>query len=146
MARIVPIPLLALAAAFALAAGSGAAQPSDVPLAAEQIERGQATFRQHCTECHGRSLEGTPQFPALVGDAFEADWAGRTLGEFYTYVHELMPLGAGGSLTDEEYADVVAYVLSQNTVSTSDEAFDPADEEALAVELAFESGEDADDP
>jgi mono/diheme cytochrome c family protein len=128
---------LLLVAAVALASGAPV-QTGEVPLGTEQVERGQTVYREHCVTCHGRDLAGTPQFPALVGEAFETDWAGRTLGEFYTYVHDNMPLGAGGSLSDEQYADVVAYVLAQNRLPTGEWPFEPAEgAEVMDLELTF---------
>jgi len=73
----------------------------------------------------------------LAGDAFRASWSGKTLGELHEYVRTAMPLGAGGSLTDEAYAAVVAFLLAQNGVEAGELPFDPAQEEQLALPLGF---------
>ncbi len=141
--RLISRLLAAGVATFALGSlafgpSDALAQGGDVPLGTEQVERGQTVFQEHCVTCHGGDLAGTPQFPALVGEPFETAWAGRTLGELYTYVHANMPLGAGGSLSDEQYADVVAYVLAQNGWATGDQPFEPAEgADVMAVELTF---------
>ncbi len=133
--------LLVVLAAFAFAPHGALAQDGEVPLAADQVERGQTVFRENCATCHGRDLGGESQFPALVGSAFEDRWAGKTLGELYTYVHDNMPLGQAGSLSDEQYADVVAYVLAQNGLATGDQPFAPDEgADVMEIVLAFPEG------
>ena len=41
-------------------------------------------------------------------------WNGKTLKDLYDYVHDRMPLGQPGSLSAEECADIVAYILAQS--------------------------------
>src|SRR5690625_864515 len=67
------------------------------------VASGGEVFAESCARCHGSELMGSERFPALVGEDFEADWAGQTVGDLYTFIHEQMPLGRGGSLTDEQY-------------------------------------------
>ena len=77
------------------------------------------------------------RFRALVGDAFQSEWGDRPVGDLHTYVAEQMPLGAGGTLSDEAYAAVVAYLLERNGLESGDQPFDPSDESALELELTF---------
>lgn len=103
---------------------------------AEQVERGAAVYRAECAICHGAALEGLAHFPALEGPTFRSRWSDRDLDALYVYTHDLMPLGAGGTLATEAYADVTAFVLFRNGVETGDRAFDPEDEQQRAVALA----------
>jgi hypothetical protein len=41
-------------------------------------------------------------------------WQGRTLGELMAFLQDKMPKNDPGSLTAEEYADVIAYLLKLN--------------------------------
>ena len=46
----------------------------------------------------------------------DARQAGTTLEQYFQYVQELMPKNEPGSLTAQEYADVVAYLLRMNAL------------------------------
>jgi mono/diheme cytochrome c family protein len=81
----------------------------------EQAERGHGLYDGACASCHGAKLEGGSSVP-LTGDQFGASWSrpNLTLDDFYYIVRKTMPKDAPGSLTREEYADIVAYLLQQN--------------------------------
>ena len=132
--------LVALAVSIALA-GSGdavdVAAADTLPVAEAQVEAGAADYRQHCAVCHAAQLEGMAHFPPLRGAIFQRRWTERTLGELYTYVHDLMPLGAGGSLERDTYAAIVAYLLAGNGVEAGETPFDPEDGEHLGLPLAL---------
>ncbi len=72
----------------------------------EQSGRGIDVYAGYCKNCH------TPE--SHTGDAFRAKWSGRRLSELYEYIRDQMPKNAPGSLSDEEYADVLAYLLQLN--------------------------------
>jgi len=91
----------------------------------DQATQGEEVYTANCVACHGTNLEGSVG-PELAGDAFQTKWQGEAVGALYAYVHDNMPLGAGGSLGDDEYANVVAYILSQNGLEAGDTAL-PAD-------------------
>lgn len=135
------LPVLALAVSLALAAAPGdaadAAPPASLPVEEAQVELGAEGYTQHCALCHGARLEGMDHFPPLRGATFQRRWSERTLGELYAYVHDLMPLGAGGSLEDDTYAATVAYLLARNGVEAGETPFDPEDEAHLALPLAL---------
>jgi len=80
---------------------------------ADQVSAGRWAYEQRCATCHGVDLKGAGA-PALVGTAFNAQWNGKTLEQFYGYVHSQMPLGAVGSLKGQDYVNVVAYILSRS--------------------------------
>jgi alcohol dehydrogenase (cytochrome c) len=58
-------------------------------------------------------LKGTGA-PELNGRGFPAKWDGKMLTELYAYTRNQMPKGNGGSLLDQECADIVAFMLAQN--------------------------------
>jgi mono/diheme cytochrome c family protein len=133
---VLAVPLIVLVFALAQDASAvGDAPASALPVSEAQVERGAEQFATHCATCHGPDLEGSAHFPPLVGTPFQRRWVDRTLGELYTYVHEQMPLGAGGSLEAATYTDLVAYVLSRNGVTPGETAFDPENDQQLALPL-----------
>lgn len=136
--------ILALAAALGWPLGAAAEGGADaaatatrLPVDEAQAELGAAGYAQHCALCHGQRLEGMDHFPTLVGTTFQRRWAERTLGELHTYVHDTMPLGAGGTLDDETYAAVVAYLLVRNGVEPGEVPFDPDDDAQLELPLTL---------
>ena len=68
----------------------------------EQAERGKTSFETNCKSCH------MPEF-------YQEKLAGfnhAPLVEFFDLVAGTMPASAPGSLSDEEYADALAYIFS----------------------------------
>jgi mono/diheme cytochrome c family protein len=80
----------------------------------EQAKRGEAAFVEACSNCHGRTLEGADMTPALTGGAFMSNWDGLTLGDLFDRIRISMPADRPGSLSRQEDADVVAYILQFN--------------------------------
>jgi polyvinyl alcohol dehydrogenase (cytochrome) len=82
---------------------------------ADQVEAGRALYAKSCAEgCHGVNLAGGGPTPSLTGPDFLARWSGLSLGELYKRVRTTMPKSAPGSLGDENYVKVIAYLLSAN--------------------------------
>ena len=83
-----------------------------------QAERGRAAYPGACGLCHGRRLNGAPDdpdmrsTPPLTRARFLRNWDGRSLATLFEYTRATMPEDNPGSLTDEEYVDVIAYMLS----------------------------------
>jgi mono/diheme cytochrome c family protein len=71
-----------------------------------QASRGQDVYVGYCKSCH------TPESHA--GPVFNATWNGKKLSELFAYIRERMPKNEPASLSDEEYADVLAYLLKLN--------------------------------
>ncbi|HEY7443962.1 MAG TPA: cytochrome c [Vicinamibacterales bacterium] len=78
----------------------------------EQATRG-ALSSGLCTQCHGDSFQGDPA-PPLTGPDFLAKWDGSTLGDLFELIRQTMPDDDPGALTREQYADLLAYILSLN--------------------------------
>jgi S-disulfanyl-L-cysteine oxidoreductase SoxD len=80
---------------------------------AAQVKRGEALSITHCVICHGEQLLGN-EAPGLVGPDFLASWTTQTVGDLFDRVKKTMPEDHPGRLSDQEDADVVAYILSLN--------------------------------
>lgn len=78
-----------------------------------QAVRGKAAYMKSCAECHAPDLGGHEYAGALAGFGFQLKWQDASLAEVYGRVRS-MPLGAAGSLTGQEYLDIVAYILQAN--------------------------------
>jgi mono/diheme cytochrome c family protein len=82
--------------------------------AEDQTRRGQAVYADACASCHAAALTGADVVPALVGQDFLSKWTGATAGELFERIRTTMPQAAPGSLTAQQYADVLAYIFSRN--------------------------------
>ena len=93
---------------------------------AAQAARGEETYQQFCSACHGARLQGTPAAP-LTGEVFRGRWEDgkHTLDDLYYIIRSLMPNSAPGSLSKTQYADVVAYILKINNYPAGEEELVP---------------------
>jgi mono/diheme cytochrome c family protein len=71
-----------------------------------QAAKGKNVFNGACLGCHTTATH--------MGPAFELKWFGRPLWELYGYLSNLMPKSAPGTLTEDEYVWVTAYILKLN--------------------------------
>ncbi len=78
----------------------------------EQAERGKPLYAEQCASCHGDNLEGSGPMPPLAGADFLTNWSVKTVGELFEKTQATMPAIAPGTLTIEQAADVVAFMLS----------------------------------
>jgi alcohol dehydrogenase (cytochrome c) len=108
-----PVLLAIATAAMAFSAAPNVLADGTGWFSQEQISQGRWEYGQKCAVCHGAQLQGGGA-PGLKGQAFVQLWNGKTLKNLYDYVHDQMPLGQGGSLDPQEYADIVAYMLAQS--------------------------------
>ena len=97
---------------------------------ARQASRGQARFQQVCTSCH--------RINDFTGARFRLIWVGRTVGDFFQVTSTLMPEGNPGSLSPEEYADIISYILRENgyPAGEADLAADASALEDIHIEAA----------
>lgn len=80
---------------------------------AAQATAGARLYAAQCSSCHGASLRGGVG-PALIGDAFTAQWTGEPASDPYTMMTTNMPQTAPGSLKPAEYLDIMAFILQKN--------------------------------
>jgi len=80
----------------------------------EQSKRGQALYTKECAACHGTELSGGEEAPPLSGGTFMSNWSGLTLGQLFERIRVSMPQGSPGSLSRQQNADILAYILGFN--------------------------------
>jgi mono/diheme cytochrome c family protein len=133
MRRFTTMLGLGLVAAGTIAGSSTSALPparTTVPGYTEsQAEEGSQLYAQRCAMCHGLRLEGTYETPGLTGK-FIANWGNRPLSDLFDYLGHAMPQFAPGTLTPEEDARIVAFIMKQNGVPAGPGPL-PADSTAL---------------
>lgn len=81
---------------------------------AEQAAQGKVLFEAKCAMCHGVDLNGAEMAPALSGAGFISNWSGVSVAELATRIHTSMPANDPGSLTNQQVALAIAYILSFN--------------------------------
>ena len=145
LTRAAPATARALALSFIVGACASAPQPSagtapvgdpaepaagspsgssvlDGVFTSGQASRGEQRFGQVCAACHS-----TNEFR---GGRFRIKWVGQTAGDIFNLVSTTMPEGDPGSLSLEDYANLLAYFLSLNGYPAGEEPL-PADVSAL---------------
>ena len=76
-----------------------------------QAKRGQALYQSKCAACHGDTLGGRSG-PPLTGNDFLAVWSKEaSLFELAGKIRNTMPQNEPGTLTPEQTADILAYIL-----------------------------------
>jgi mono/diheme cytochrome c family protein len=107
--------LLALGAQFTVAlADAPAIGLAAAAYSEAQALRGEAGYMDHCAACHREDLAGLGPWPELAGDNFMARWEQRSVDELLAKVSTTMPQSAPGSLSEAQYLDIVAFLLSAN--------------------------------
>ena len=113
------IPQL-LALTCLLASGSTLAQQLQQANYEEgQAERGELLYQKNCAACHLADLSGSFEAPNLADNSFRNNWSNRGMQEFLDMLRRTMPPQAPGSLSESQYQDVSAFLLSANAIPAS---------------------------
>jgi mono/diheme cytochrome c family protein len=103
-----------------------------------QAYRGEKVADRSCIGCHGPGLDGGDSGPKLVGEMFLANWSSQPVSELFDWVLESMPPDAPGTLSKEDAAAVLAYILKINKMPAGREDL-PGDHDALSrIEFVVE--------
>src|SRR5262245_11796893 len=82
-----------------------------------QATQGKQAYEKACSACHGASLDDGEFAPPLKGVDFRLRWGGKPVEALFDQVTRTMPPGSPGSMGDETYAQLLAYVIQENGVS-----------------------------
>src|SRR5580704_3972997 len=102
--------LIPLAVAMVLVAQQG----SVAPFTAAQVTSGGAAYRASCASCHGADLTGSANAPTLAGGLFLGGWGDKTAAQLVTFLEGAMPPANPGSLGDQTYTGIAAFILDAN--------------------------------
>ena len=83
----------------------------------EQAKVGQTLYEQHCLLCHDKKYFR----PVLER------WQGQPLGIMFTVMSTSMPESNPGFLSEKEYVDILAYILSLSRYEPGDSELDYQD-------------------
>ena len=126
-----PIPLMPAAAQTATTL--------DGVYTLDQAKRGEEIYRLECSACHrdsllGNSIDGGPP---LRGSQFTMRWTDFSIETMLGTIQELMPIDEPGSLSRQEYVDVVGFILWANQLPAGEVDL-PTEPEALdQIVVAF---------
>ena len=119
------LPAMVLSA-FAHAQQAGERTTLSGVFTAEQAKNGERIFQSRCAACHGSDLHATdPEVPDLTDDGFKYGWLGKTVANRFRNIRTAMPAGAPGSLDDQTYIDIVAYILQFNGMPAGNQKLVP---------------------
>jgi mono/diheme cytochrome c family protein len=83
----------------------------DGVFSAGQAAKGEMEYQDTCAKCHdGDNAAG----PSLVGQSFVDRWREDNLEVLYDFIKTNMPAGDAGSLSDDDYLNLVAHILDVN--------------------------------
>jgi polar amino acid transport system substrate-binding protein len=78
-----------------------------------QAKQGTQKYADNCAQCHGDALQGQSG-PALKGPLFASVKSAFSVGDILTFMSINMPATQPGSLSHDDYVQIMAYVLAQN--------------------------------
>jgi mono/diheme cytochrome c family protein len=122
MLRTLVLPALLVACG----GGGGAAPPPSTPATSttaapaaaapktldDQVSAGEKVYGERCASCHGAKGEGKAKAPGLIGPKGLDEY--HNAKEAFTYIKDMMPPTAPGSLSEDEYWNVTAYLIKKN--------------------------------
>lgn len=83
-----------------------------------QVQRGKTAYLRSCQGCHSSNLQGEGIEPPLIGELFIDAWREDKLFSLYDFIATRMPKEgrktSPGSLAEQQYLDIVAYILDRN--------------------------------
>ena len=97
---------------------------------AEQAQRGQKAYEAFCTRCHGLDLLGSKNAgsgPALKDANFWVSWERAPLSSILSKIQRTMPYDSPGSLRDDDYTDLLSFILSKNAFPAGKAELAPTD-------------------
>ena len=95
----------------------------------EQLTRGTALYGKVCAECHENS--------DYTSEKFRAKWNGKSVYELYETIRTKMPDDRPGTLTRDEYAEALAYILKINGVPAGPHSVAPDSAAMTAATLSL---------
>lgn len=103
-----------------------------------QATRGKELYATHCAQCHGDTLAGkfisdSSAPPPLRGERFTTNWIDLTLQDLHTRLRTTMPPDTPGSLKNEEYTDILTFLLQQNGYPEGSDQLPSSDDALKAI-------------
>lgn len=112
-----------IAASAILLAGCGGSSAPRGSYSIEQAAQGKDVYAGMCLSCHAGMGNHT-------GPVFREHWGGHPVADLYQFISTNMPKNDPGTLSPDDNAAVVAYLLQLNGMPAGSKAL-PADPVAL---------------
>ena len=109
-----------------------------IQFTAAQVADGEAIYKETCQLCHGNRLSNGQFGTPLKGSFFRNNWKGKTLGELVLHTYNEMPPDNKQSLSMQQYANVVAFILSNNDIAPGDTAMSPDTDSLSLIPLPWQ--------
>ena len=119
LGRAALLSLVCMTIAASLSASQESSPPEtrsvwDGVYTADQAKRGEASYKTGCSSCHGETLKGAGESPALTGMAFMSNWSGLPLADLYERIRRSMPQDNPTRIPRQQKVEILAYILSVN--------------------------------
>lgn len=120
-----------LVALLLTSAGCGGDNGATAESQEDQVAAGRDVYAAECANCHGEQGEGGTG-PVLIGGSRRIASYGDT-DRLYDYVSRTMPFDDAGSLSEDEYWEVIAYLLDANELLPAEVVLGP-DTDTITLE------------
>jgi mono/diheme cytochrome c family protein len=115
-----PLSLVAVVVTASIGVACGADGPRTT------LERGAATYRANCAQCHGGDLSGTDRGPSLLEPVYgpdqltDAEFADAIRNGVDEQLWNFGPMPANGAIGDEQIAALIEFVRSEQAGARPD--------------------------
>ncbi len=107
----------------------------------QQAVAGESVYRRECAICHGNNLGGGEGGSALIGSTFLEKWTGQSLANLYAITSMTMPMVNPNGLSEQQYHQVLAYMLLANGYSAGESELSGGLTGLLSVNLEMPQGD-----
>jgi mono/diheme cytochrome c family protein len=94
-----------------------------------QANRGKTAWQSICASCHTTAEHSDSKFAG--------EWSGRSLLDFYVSLYTTMPKDDPGTLSEEQYMDIIAYMLKLNGMRAGAAELVPDTTALKAIKMEF---------
>jgi mono/diheme cytochrome c family protein len=119
----VPAAGTRFAVAHNSAVGEGGVTTASGVFTAAQADRGRMVYAESCAAgCHLPNLAGGGPTPDLAGAGFLSRWDGLSVADLFKKISSTMPKASPGSLDQQDYLAVTAFLLLANGMKPGSQA------------------------
>jgi mono/diheme cytochrome c family protein len=101
-----------------------------------QAIRGRVEYDKSCASCHMDNLSGNGQAPSLAGQTFMEHWQGQSVVDLLERTRATMPQNKPGSLSDQTYLDIIAFLLQSNDFAAGKNELKPVPDSLRDTKIA----------
>jgi mono/diheme cytochrome c family protein len=100
-----------------------------------QAKRGEEKYGRYCASCHGPDLSGADVAPPLAGVEFKTGWNDLSVGDLFERLQTTMPADKPGSVSRQDNAEIVAFLLAKNGFPAGDAELPAQTENLKAIKI-----------